>query len=67
MAENLPLIEQSNYSPILLVHDEVVTEVPDDSNYSVDILNGLLSSVPHWATGLPLAAGGFETKRYRKD
>jgi len=67
MAHNLLEIEAVGYWPILLVHDEVVTEVPDDPDYSADSLNTMLSRQPPWAPGLPLAAGGFETHRYRKD
>ena len=67
MAENLPEIERQGYLPVLLVHDEVVTETPDTEDYRVARLNELLSSQPSWAAGLPLAAGGFETYRYRKE
>lgn len=67
VAENLPFIERSGYLPILLVHDEVVTEVPDDPGYGCDVLNNFLAMQPEWAPGLPLAAGGFEAYRYRKD
>jgi DNA polymerase len=67
MAENLPHIEDCGYLPILLVHDEVVTETPDSENYNANELNLLLADQPKWAPGLPLAAGGFETYRYRKD
>ena len=67
MAENLPEIEEAGYLPVLLVHDEVVTETPDTRDYSVGELNYLLARQPHWAEGLPLAAGGFEAYRYRKD
>ena len=67
MAENLPLIELAGFFPILLVHDEVVTEVDDFEHMSVDRLNGILAMQPKWAPGLPLAAGGFEAYRYRKE
>lgn len=67
MAENLPRIERVGYLPVLLVHDEVVTEVPDLPEYAVTQLNALLARQPLWAEGLPLAAGGFEAYRYRKD
>lgn len=67
MADALPAIEAAGYAPVLLVHDEVVTETPDELKYSVDTLNGLLARQPEWAEGLPLAAGGFEAYRYRKD
>jgi DNA polymerase len=67
MAENLPRIEQTGYLPVLLVHDEVVTETPDDTAFTVDELNTKLARQPEWAKGLPLAAGGFEAYRYRKE
>jgi DNA polymerase len=67
MAENLPLIEAQEYLPVLLVHDEVVTECPDNGWFAAEHLNSLLARNPLWAKGLPLAAGGFETYRYRKD
>lgn len=67
LAHNLPAIEEAGYPIVLLVHDEVVTEPLDQSDYSVQNLNQLLSNNPPWAKGLPLAAGGFEDYRYRKD
>lgn len=67
MGHNLPAIEAAGYAPILLVHDEVVTETPDDPGYSADRLNSMLAANPPWAADLPMAAGGFETYRYRKD
>lgn len=67
MAHNLPAIEDHGYLPILLVHDEVVTETHDDPAWNAENLNMLLSTQPEWAVGLPLAAGGFEAYRYRKD
>jgi DNA polymerase len=67
MADNLPRIERLGYAPILLVHDEVVTETPDNEDFTVGELNDLLACLPWWASGLPLAAGGFEAYRYRKD
>ena len=60
-------IEAAGYAPILLVHDEVVTETPDDPGYSAARLNSMLAANPPWAADLPMAAGGFETYRYRKD
>ena len=67
MAENLPWIEQWGFLPILLVHDEVVTECDDDDRFKVGDLNRMLACQPPWAEGLPLAAEGFETYRYRKE
>lgn len=66
MAHNMETIEECGYSIVLTVHDEVITEVPDNYDYSGNALAALLAKRPPWAEGLPLAAGGYETKRYRK-
>ena len=55
------------YQITLTVHDEIITEAPDEPEYNPDHLGSLLAAVPPWATGMPLAAGGFEDYRYRKD
>ncbi|WP_315127328.1 DNA polymerase I [Comamonas antarctica] len=59
--------ERRGYLPILTVHDEVLTETPDDDRYSAAGLVEILATNPDWAGGLPLAAAGFETYRYKKD
>lgn len=64
---SMPAIEQAGYQILVSIHDELLTETPDTSEYSSDALAGLMSTVPPWATGLPLAAAGFEAYRYRKD
>lgn len=60
------LADQAGYPLVFPVHDENVTEVPDTPEYSAEELSRLMSIVPDWATGLPLAAEGFECYRYRK-
>lgn len=67
MAANMPLIEDASYEIVLTVHDEVITEAPDTDEFTAERLSALLAASPSWATGMPLAAGGFETQRYRKD
>lgn len=67
MGANMPLIEEAGYEIALTVHDEVITEAPDSPEFNADHLSTLLSTNPAWAAGLPLAAAGFETYRYRKD
>lgn len=59
--------EAQGYLPILSVHDEAITEVPDSPEYTADGLIRILATNPPWADGLPLAAAGFEAKRYKKD
>jgi DNA polymerase len=60
------LASKENYDIVLKVHDELVTEVPDAPTYSVKRLCELMSVVPDWAEGLPLAAEGKESYRYHK-
>ena len=67
LAANMPRIEAAGYPIVLHVHDEIVCEVPDTSDYSSDELAQMMSVVPPWAKGLPLAAAGFETDRYTKE
>lgn len=67
LAYNMPAIERDGYEIVLSVHDELLTETPDTDEYSSDALSAHMSTVPPWAEGLPLAAAGFETHRYKKD
>jgi DNA polymerase len=66
IAEGAVRAEEAGYSVVLSVHDELLTEVPDDNRYTVEGLNGILATRPLWAPDIPLAAGGFEGRRYRK-
>lgn len=59
--------EKAGYPVCLHVHDELITEVPDDADYTVAGLSRIMGSAMPWSAGLPLAAAGFETHRYRKD
>jgi DNA polymerase len=67
LVENFPQIEAAGYELVLTVHDEDITEAPDLPEYNAEALAGLMSTNPKWAKGLPLAAAGFESQRYRKD
>lgn len=66
MFDRLQPIEAAGYPLIMRVHDEVITETPDEDTYNVDGLCQLLAIAPDWADGFPLAAAGFEGYRYRK-
>lgn len=65
MADAMPRLEAAGYKILLTVHDEVVTEVPDNHG-SVEEMETIMSTLPEWAAGCPVAAEGFEAKRYRK-
>ena len=59
--------EAHGYEVCIRVHDELITEVPDTADCNVAELSSIMSTIPSWAVGLPLAAAGFETHRYKKD
>lgn len=60
-------IEEAGFEIILPVHDETVTETPDDIRFTTEKLCDRLRATPWWADEtLPLAAAGFETYRYEK-
>lgn len=67
LREGLFTAEAEDYLTVLHVHDEIVTETPDADEYSVEGLCEIMTRPLEWAPGMPLAAAGFETKRYRKD
>lgn len=67
LAGNMPAIEAAGYQIVLSVHDENITEAEDRDEFNADHLAGLMATTPTWAKGLPLAAAGFESYRYRKD
>lgn len=64
---NMPAIEAEGYLLTLSVHDELICECPDTNEFTHGRLAALMSTVPPWAEGLPLAAAGFECYRYRKE
>jgi DNA polymerase len=64
--EAKPIAEKAGYQVVLHVHDEVVTETPDTGEYTTEGLSKIMSSDFGWTKGLPLAATGFESYRYRK-
>ena len=67
LASGMFRAEAAGYAVCLHVHDELITETPDTDEYSVDELSRIMSTNPGWSLGLPLAAAGFETRRYKKD
>lgn len=65
MVEGQARAKAAGYEPVFTVHDEVVTEVPEDFG-SASELEDILSVLPSWATGLPVKAEGWKGFRYRK-
>jgi DNA polymerase len=66
MMDGVLAAETAGYNPVLTVHDEALTEPPDDTAHNAVHLSEVLVSASAWAVGMPIAAKGFETKRYRK-
>lgn len=58
--------EAAGYAVINDVYDEIICEVPKGWGDLTEF-ERLICELPDWATGLPLTAGGWRGKRYRKD
>lgn len=67
LAAGMSYAEAAGFRIVLSVHDELITEIDDSSAMDETTLAHFMSTLPSWAEGLPLAAAGFETHRYRKD
>ena len=59
--------EQGGYPVILSVHDEILTEVPDNSGYTVEELSALACTLQSWSKDIPISASGYEGYRYKKE
>lgn len=58
--------EDAGYRIVLHTYDEMLCEVPRDFG-DLAAFEKLICELPAWADGLPVAAGGWRGKRYRKD
>lgn len=58
-------LKAAGYDIRLRVHDEILADVGPDADY--EHFKSIFLQTPPWATGLPLAAGGWIGPRYRKD
>lgn len=67
MATNMHRIEEVGFEIVLTVHDEILTETPDEELFSSRLLADLMTTPNAWHAGLPLAAAGFEAYRYKKE
>jgi DNA polymerase len=67
LADGMVAADAAGYLVVQHTHDELVSETPDTGDYTAEGLAHLMCTNSPWADGLPLAAAGFETYRYRKD
>lgn len=58
--------EAAGYPIIAHVYDEIICEIPRGFG-DVAAFERLICELPDWADGLPLTAGGWRGKRYRKE
>jgi len=65
LAAAMPRIEAAGYPIILTVHDEIICEVPEGFG-SLEEFHQLMTVVPDWAEGLPVAARIWTRQRYAK-
>lgn len=67
MCDRMLAAEKEGFPIILTVHDELLTEVDELSDYHNDkTLQAIMSVVPKGFEGLPLAAAAWEDTRYVK-
>ena len=66
LAYSMLQLDKAGYEIVMHVHDELVIEVPKNSEELETIANIMGQEIP-WAPGLPLRADGYECSYYQKD
>jgi DNA polymerase len=65
MAGAMMRLEMAGYPVVMSVHDEIICEVPEGHGSLAEMIS-LMTEVPAWAQGCPVAAEGKESLRYEK-
>jgi DNA polymerase len=64
-AAAMPRLESAGYPVVLHLHDEIVAEVPEDFG-GIDEFIEIITTLPPWAAGMPIAAKGDVRARFCK-
>ena len=67
LAVGMHAVAKAGHKIVMHVHDEIVIDEPTDSDFTVADACSLMSTLPAWASGLPLDADGYECDYYCKD
>lgn len=67
LAEAIDRLEAAGYRVVFHIHDEVVVDRPGATEADLDRVTEIMSVVPDWAEGLPLAADGWLNAFFKKD
>lgn len=67
LAEAIDRLEAAGYRVVFHIHDEVVIDRPGATDADLDRVAEIMSVVPDWASGLPLAADGWVNAFFKKD
>jgi DNA polymerase len=65
LVEAMQRLEAAGFPIVLHCHDEIVAEVQEGSADTEEFTR-LMTQVPSWASGLPIAAGVWSGPRYCK-
>jgi DNA polymerase len=60
-------LHAAGYRILTTIHDEVILEVPVDSDLTRELAEQLMGAPIDWAPNLPLKADGFEARYYQKE
>lgn len=68
LAESIERLEANGFEILFHIHDEVVIDYSGgDADEALEKVYALMSEVPKWAKGLPMAADGWVGAYFKKD